>query len=303
MQYRHENRRRARVTATLAAMIALCATSVGCRFDDPSDAAAESSSAGDVQATKIDARYASDATLPVMDWNSLIAAVHARADSTDHMLRQVRDLTRRERSTLRRDVNALQIAHARRLGIPRSADVSALVQSGQLVPIDDDAQLWTLYHLNYSVPYVTPDTDALLNEIATRFQTTLDSLNVPRYRLVITSALRSAEKQAALRRANPNASKIVSAHEFGTTVDLAYRRFASPLEYIAAPDPALGGTDVAFADSVMEETANLRSAELQAVLGRILLDLRSRGQVLVMMERQQTVYHITLGKPYDPARR
>jgi hypothetical protein len=51
-----------------------------------------------------------------------------------------------------------------------------------------------------------------------------------------------------------------------------------------------------WSDSVMAETARKRGAELQAVLGRVLQQLRSEGRVLVRMERRQTVYHITTAR-------
>jgi hypothetical protein len=143
--------------------------------------------------------------------------------------------------------------------------------------------------------------EALLSEIGTRFQAQLDSIHVPRYRLVITSALRTADKQKALRRSNSNASKIESAHEFGTTVDIAYRRFAAPLARPFSAGAERGGLDVAYHDSIMSHTANLRSAELQAVLGRVLRDMKSEGKVLVMMERSQTVYHITVARALAPS--
>ena len=123
----------------------------------------------------------------------------------------------------------------------------------------------------------------------------LDQLGVPRYRLDITSVLRTPEKQAALRRANRNASKIESAHEFGTTMDIAYRRFAPPADSTVLTLPADARM---LSDSMMIETARLRGAELQAVLGRVLHEMKQEGKVMVMMERQQTVYHITVARKF-----
>lgn len=212
------------------------------------------------------------------------------ADSTDRRLRHVRALTVAERIGLRRDRNAEQIARARREGV--RGNVEQLIAGGQLVELADTNELWALHNLNYSVPYVTPSAQAMIAEIGTRFQQELDSLHVPRYRLVITSATRTPEKQAALRRVNANASNVESAHEFGTTVDIAYRRFAPPPG--AAPLPI--DTIERLADSVMVRTAHERAAELQAVLGRVINQMRREGKLLVMMERSQTVYHITVAR-------
>ena len=53
----------------------------------------------------------------------VVLTVQAHADSVDHQLRRVPGLTRRERTALSRDVNAVQTARARRVGIPRGAAV------------------------------------------------------------------------------------------------------------------------------------------------------------------------------------
>lgn len=138
-------------------------------------------------------------------------------------------------------------------------------------------------------------------EVARRFHERLDSLGVPRIRLDITSVLRTPEKQAELRRRNSNASRVESAHEFGTTLDIAYRRYAPPAEY----GDALGGhpDERLLADSMMIEMARLRGAELQAILGRVLLELQREGKLMVMMERRQTVFHITVGRRLPPVRK
>jgi hypothetical protein len=218
------------------------------------------------------------------------------ADSTDKRLRKVPALSMVEKMKLRADANAEQIARARRMGINRAVKLESNIAAEKLVELQDTTELWALHNLNFSVPYVTPSARSMIAEIGQRFHTKLDSLGVPRYRIVITSALRTPDKQAALRRVNSNASKIESAHEFGTTVDIAYRRFAAPVD--AAPIPA--DTIRRLADSVLVKTANLRSAELQAVLGRVIREMQQEGKLMVMMERRQTVYHITVARPLAP---
>lgn len=224
--------------------------------------------------------------------SSLLLAVQARADSTDHALRRVSGLTRQERRSLLRDVNAVHTARARQVGIPRGASVAELVTAGRLVELPDTTALWVLRELDYSVPYVTPATRALLLEIGRRFHARLDSLGIPRYRIEITSVLRTPELQSQLRRRNANAAREVSAHEFGTTVDIAYRSYGAPVQDTVAGVP-LKGELRAWTDSIMTGTARARAAELQAILGRVLHELRADGRVLVRMERRQTVFHIT----------
>ena len=224
------------------------------------------------------------------------AQIQHLADSTDKRLRKVPALSMVEKVRLRADANAEQISRARQMGINRSVKLESNIAAEKLVELEDTTELWALHNLNFSVPYVTPSARSMITEIGRRFQARLDSLGVPQYRIVITSALRTPDKQAALRRVNSNASKIESAHEFGTTVDIAYRRFAAPVD--ASPIPA--DTIRRLADSVLVKTANLRSAELQAVLGRVIREMQQEGKLLVMMERRQTVYHITVARRLAP---
>ncbi len=235
------------------------------------------------------------AAVPVapVDMVALQQRMTAYTDSVDRQLRRVPALSRSERAALRRDVNAVQIARARALGVRVGGAVEPVAATGRLVRLPDTTQYWVVRDLDYSVPYVTPSAKALLEEIGERFHAKLDQLGVPRYRLDITSVLRTPEKQAALRRANRNASKIESAHEFGTTMDIAYRRFAPPADSTVLTLPADARM---LSDSMMIETARLRGAELQAVLGRVLHEMKREGKLMVMMERQQTVYHITVAR-------
>jgi hypothetical protein len=234
------------------------------------------------------------------EWEAMLARVQARVDSTDRVLLRVRPLTGTEQAALRRDANATQIARARQLGIRRGADFEQEVAAGRLVPLADSTRYWVVRELDYSVPYVTPATEAMLAEIGERFRARLDSIGLPPFRIEITSVLRTPEKQAALRRSNPNAAQGVSAHEFGTTVDVAYRRFGPPvggLRDLATEQPLATHPEVVqHHDSLMVELAALRGAEMQAVLGRVLHEMRSEGKLLVMMERRQTVYHMTVAR-------
>ena len=229
------------------------------------------------------------------DFANAMAAVLAHADTVDKKLRRVPNLTRQERRTLLADVNDIHTTRARQVGIPRGSSVEKLSSSGRLIKLRDSTDYWVLRELDYSVPYVTPATEALLTEIGKRFHQRLDSLGIPRFRVEITSVLRTPENQSELRKRNANAAREVSAHEFGTTVDLAYRKWGAPVMDSIAGMPIAGELRT-WSDSVMIETARERGAELQAVLGRVLHQLRREGRVLVRMERRQTVYHITTAR-------
>lgn len=231
----------------------------------------------------------------------------ARADSVRSGLVGVRGLSRQETADLRRDVNAAQIAVARSMGVraQSEAEIQRLVRQGRLVTLEDSTQYWVLRKLEHSVPYVTPDTRAMLEEIGRRFHARLDSLELPRYRMQITSVMRTPQTQARLRRSNSNASRGVSAHEFGTTLDVAHARFAAPeqggLTVEIPSDPSMTAPMQYVEGLVLEETARKHASALQAELGRVLREMRAERKVRVMMERRQAVYHMTVARRF-PAR-
>jgi Family of unknown function (DUF5715) len=225
------------------------------------------------------------------------ARLDAEADSVRAAFRPVRRLRWREVFGLRRDKNAEQIAMAQSLGVRASgeAEIERLRKQGKLVALGDSTQHWVLRNMTHSVPYVTPDTRAMLGQLGERFHARLDSLGLPRYRMKITSALRTNETQEELRKINPNASQTVSAHEFGTTVDVSHERFAAPAPSdSSAAAPELRRLETEMHDSLAKEHARA----LQAELGRTLTEMRAQGAVLVMMEDRQPVYHFTVARRF-----
>lgn len=226
----------------------------------------------------------------------------AEADAIDSLLHPLPLLTPAEEADLRRYGNAQHLARAGRLGV-RPADAAArqaLLANGVLVPLEEESDHWVLRRLDHSIPFLTPDARAMLVLVATRFHVALADQGLPPFRLEITSALRTAELQADLRRTNPNAAAGPSTHEFGTTVDIAYSGFAAPRPDVVGIDPA--GAEAAapqlrrIADAVLERVAARRSRELQAILGDVLRALQSEGALLVTLERQQPVYHLTVAR-------
>jgi hypothetical protein len=201
-------------------------------------------------------------------------------------------LSAKEVSELRQDRNAEQIASAMALGMrlytTGEAELRRLESQGRLVALGDSTPYWVLREMDHSVPYVTPDARAMLLHLGRRFHARLDSLGLPRYRMKITSAMRTPETQADLRKRNSYASRTLSAHEFGTTVDVSHERFAVPADT---------GSIVwaAEADS-LEEIGKTGAKVLQAELGRALAELRDQGLLHVMMENQQPVYHMTVAR-------
>lgn len=263
------------------------------REDDPDDAPAQ-----------VAVRRAQPAApLSPADSAAAAARIAAERDSLVAALGRVRVLRWREIWGLRRDKNATQIAVAQRLGVRAGgqAAIERLAGQGRLVALGDSTEYWVLRKMTHSVPYVTPDARALLVEVGRRFHAKLDSAGLPRFRMKVTSALRTDETQADLRKSNPNASRTVSAHEFGTTVDVSYERFAvpaGPRDTAAASPPVPWEMEAAM----LEQTAKANGRAIQALLGRSIAELRAEGALLVMMENGQTVFHFTVAKPFTRGR-
>jgi hypothetical protein len=226
-------------------------------------------------------------------------------DSIDDILQPVPLLTPAQESALRQFGNAAQLARARSLGVrpADSVELAAVRQDGRLVALADSTELWAVRELDHSVALVTPAAHALLTRIGERFQQRLAEMGLPRYRVEVTSVLRTAETQADLRQTNLNAAAGMSTHEFGTTLDIAYSSFAPPYD----PDVAFDAGSADWLESrldwvasrSLEAAAARKSRELQAILGAVLLDMQQAGDVMVTLERQQPVYHLTVARRLD----
>ncbi len=116
----------------------------------------------------------------------------------------------------------------------------------------------------------------------------------------MTSALRTSERQERLRGSNPNAAVGVSSHEFGTTVDLSYAAFAPPAErpadLVGTVPTELAPHVTRIVDLALESVSARKSRELGAIFSQVLREAQDEGLALVIHERQQTVYHLTVAR-------
>jgi len=224
----------------------------------------------------------------------VLATIAAREDSVRAAFGRAKPLGAREVAELRQDVNAEQIRTAQSLGVRAGSRTEALKRQGVLVELPDSTEYWVLRDMDHSVPVVTPDARGMLTELGRRFHARLDILGLPRYRMKVTSALRTDQTQADLRKINPYASQTVSAHEFGTTMDVSHERFAVPAGAARTGAPEL---EEEMLDSVGKEHAKV----LQAELGRAIAQMRDEGALHVMMENLQPVYHMTVRRRFPAA--
>lgn len=234
-----------------------------------------------------------------------MSRIRARVDSIDAIFQPLPLLRPTAEATLRRFDNDAQLVVARRLGLGADTDRGALdrlVADKRAVKLADTSRYWVVRRLDSSSPYLTSDGAAALEEIAQRFQRALARLGAPAYRLEVTSALRSADDQALLRRTNVNAAAGESTHQYGTTFDIAYSAFAPPAEPVARariPEaPWLAPHLDAVAAALAETVAARRSRELMAILGNVLIEMQNEGKVMVTLERLQPVYHVTVARRF-----
>ena len=208
------------------------------------------------------------------------------------------------RQDMRRHLNAAHVAAARSNGVGPVRDgahLATLLEHGALVQLPESTQWWVLRDLHDSQPYVTPATQAALEEVGRRFQARLDEHGLPPFRLDVTSVLRTSEQQSALQRRNSNAADTVSSHEFGTTVDIAYLSFAAPqsLDHrslAVKPGDQLTPPLRAELTTRLDTLGKLHAPHLEGELGAVLQQLERDGMLLPLRERGQPVYHITIAR-------
>lgn len=234
------------------------------------------------------------------------AALEQRLAEIESVIQQLPGLIGSIRQDMRRHLNATHVAAARSNGVGPvrdSAHLDTLVDRGALVQLAESTQWWVVRDLNDSLPYVTPGTQAALEEVGRRFHARLDEHALPPFRLDITSVLRTSEQQSALQDRNPNAADTTSSHEFGTTLDIAYLNFAAPQSLAhrsLTPEPDEEVSPPLRAEMItrLESLGRLHAPHLEGELGAVLQELESEGMVLPLRERGQPVYHITVAR--DP---
>lgn len=212
-------------------------------------------------------------------------------------------LTDRQRGLLRRSRNATHVETAQRLGIERVAereDALERADEAGLVRIDQGSPYYWVADLTHSVPFVTPDAAAVLDSIGVRFQQKLAEVGLPPYKYYVSSVLRTEEDQEALRRININATRTTSSHEFGTTFDIQFRRYAyggDPAAELWEPAyPFLKTEFAAELEAFYDEMEARYRSRLLSLLGQTIIELENEGRLITVMERRQPVFHTTVAQ-------
>lgn len=180
------------------------------------------------------------------------------------------DARRMAYASIFNDINELHLEKAREVGLKSIPEKRDVVDTKQLVKVEESDYL-TIDELRYSVPYLTAGAAAELNRIAKAFNDSLVRKQLPVYKLVCSSILRTEEDVTRLQKSgNPNASDN-SAHCYGTTFDITYTKY----------------------DREEETDEFMQPYELTKVLGEVLRDEKNAGRILVKYEKKEHCFHIT----------
>lgn len=177
-----------------------------------------------------------------------------------------------------KDFNAEHLKHARKNGLKKPIKtnkelfntIDALQKDGKLVKITSN-KYYHIPRLTHSHPYLTPEAAQLLQEIGMRFHAKLREHNLPKYKFVVSSLLRTEETQKQLRGTNRQATNNTSAHYYGTTFDISYSK------YRRGHFPH-------------------NDKQLERLLTETLRELRSECRLLIVNEKKNKCYHITVVK-------
>ena len=172
------------------------------------------------------------------------------------------------------DLNDAHLSAAQRIGVSPLQNRAAAEKLGKKVVEIKSGDLYQVDSLTHSIPFLVPRASALLDTIGANFLDSLESKGLNPNQVIVTSVLRTHDDVKRLGKRNVNASKN-SAHVYGTTFDITYKRFHK----VEDPDgrPMQG---------VREDT-------LKMVLSEVLRDLKKKEMCYVKYELKQACFHIT----------
>lgn len=172
------------------------------------------------------------------------------------------------------DLNDKHLEAAHALGIrPIASRQEAEQMTDGLVHIATNEH-YVVDSLTHSLPYLVPRAGALLDSIGLIFLDSLLAKGLNPNHIIVTSVLRTKDDVKRLRRRNGNASEN-SAHFFGTTFDVSWKRFSKVDDPDGRPLQSVG------ADT------------LKLVLSEVLADMSKANKCYIKYELKQGCFHVT----------
>jgi len=175
------------------------------------------------------------------------------------------------------DLNDAHLMHAEKNGLKQpflsnddfNTRIEDCLKKSILVEVTDN-KFYQLKSLTHSYPFLIPEAVDMINEIGYRFQERLKEKKYKNFRFRITPLLSSEETQNKLSHRNHNATSH-SAHLYGTTVDISYKNFYNIDN-----------------DSIESSWEGIQA------LTKVITDMRKECKLLVVRERKQACFHITV---------
>lgn len=172
------------------------------------------------------------------------------------------------------DLNPLHLSMAQKLGIkPVASREEAEKASVKMQQIHTN-DYYEVEELTHSIPYLIPEAAQLLEDIGKNFQDSLYNLNASLYKIKVTSVTRTVADVKRLKKRNTNSS-VNSAHQYGTTFDVSWVRYAKIDE---------------------NDTLQIDKDRLKMVLASVLRDMKRADRCYIKHERKQGCFHITVRK-------
>lgn len=170
------------------------------------------------------------------------------------------------------DLNGEQLSCAKRMGISEPFATRKAIRRRGLKEIST-CNDYLVDPLTHSTALLTPKAQRLLRDIGRTFRKELKKAGCRDHRIIVTSLLRTREDVDRLRKVNGNAARN-SSHMYGTTFDLSYTRY----------------------NRISTKGDSVDNATMAVLLGEIIGELRSQGRCVVIFERNQHCFHITVAK-------
>ncbi len=170
------------------------------------------------------------------------------------------------------DLNGEQLSCAKRMGIREPFATRKAIKRRGLKEISSCAD-YLVDPLTHSTALLTPKAQRLLRDIGRTFRKELKKAGCREHRIIVTSLLRTREDVTSLRKVNGNAARN-SSHMYGTTFDLSYTRY----------------------NRISTDGNSVNNATMAVLLGEIISELRADGRCVVIFERNQHCFHITVAK-------
>ena len=172
------------------------------------------------------------------------------------------------------DLNDTHLSAAKRIGVSPLQNRAAAEKLGKKVVEIKSGDLYQVDSLTHSIPFLVPRASALLDSIGANFLDSLESKGLNPNQVIVTSVLRTHDDVKRLGKRNVNASKN-SAHIYGTTFDITYKRFHK----VEDPDG--------------RPMQDVRADTLKMVLSEVLRDLKKKNMCYIKYELKQGCFHIT----------